>query len=398
MTESLGQSQVIPYLLGLKKNGHTITILSTEKEKDLKRNLNLIKSILQQADITWSYIVYTKKPPILSTLADITKLWKMAKEIQQKNQVDIVHCRSYIPALLGLKMKQKYQSKFIFDMRGFWADERVDGKIWDLKNPLINQVYKYFKRKEISFFENADFTISLTHNAKARILDFKNIKNQPIDIEVIPCCVDIERFDPKNISETEKTKLREELGIKPDDFVLTYLGSIGTWYMLEEMLDFYKTLLLKKPNSKFLIVTSENKDYILSEAQKRDLNISSIIIIKAEYPEVPLYLSLSNYSLFFILPVFSKSASSPIKQGEIMSMGIPIICNTGVGDTDFILNKYNCGILVDEFNTNGYEKAIKEIDTKHFDSEKIRLAAKEFYALENGIVNYEKTYQKILKS
>lgn len=396
MTESLGQSQVIPYLIGLKKLGHNISILSTEKEKDLERSEKLIQKTLDDNKINWYFVNYTKKPPIVSTLKDILKLWKKAKELQEENAFDIVHCRSYIPALLGVKMKQKYGCKFIFDMRGFWADERVDGKIWDLKSPLFNQVYKFFKRKEKLFFEQADHTISLTHNAKNRILKFENIENQPIDIEVIPCCVDTNRFDPKKISKLQKTELRKELGIKEDDFVLNYLGSIGTWYMLDEMLDFFKVLLSKKPNAKFLIITGESKEYIHSAAKKKGIDISYFIIKKTNYTEVPLYLSLADYSIFFILPVFSKSASSPIKQGEIMSMGIPIICNSGVGDTDFVINKYDCGVLVNNFTEKDYNEAIDIIDSKTIDPIKTREAAKDFYGLEMGVAMYEKTYKKVL--
>ncbi len=62
--------------------------------------------------------------------------------MQQANPFLLVHCRSYITALVGLWMKKKFGVKVIFDMRGFWADERVDGGLWDLKNPLFKFVYK----------------------------------------------------------------------------------------------------------------------------------------------------------------------------------------------------------------------------------------------------------------
>jgi len=396
MTDSLGQSQVIPYLLGLAEKGHQITILSTEKEANFLQKKEQIKTILE-GKIVWKHIIYTKKPPLLSTLKDINCLWKKAQDLQIKHSFDIVHCRSYISALIGLKMKKKFNTKFVFDMRGFWADERVDGKIWNLKNPIFNQVYNFFKRKEIVFLSQADATISLTNNAKTKILDWKNIPNQPINIEVIPCCVDIERFDASKIEENQKNKLRKELGIDENEFILSYLGSIGTWYMLEEMLDFFNRLILIQPNAKFLFITSEDPDYIYTEAKKRNIDQKYFVIQRADYTEVPLYLSLSNFSLFFILPVFSKSASSPIKQGEIMSMGIPIICNSGVGDTDYVLNKYNCGVVVNQFSDRDYDYAIAQILEKKFDKTEIREAAKDFYALKKGIELYNNTYQKVLK-
>ena len=46
---------------------------------------------------------------------------------------------------------KKYDVKYIFDMRGFYADERVDGQIWNLNNILYKKIYEFFKRKEVNF-------------------------------------------------------------------------------------------------------------------------------------------------------------------------------------------------------------------------------------------------------
>ena len=37
------------------------------------------------------------------------------------------------------------KSKLLFDTRGFWADERVDGGLWNLKNPIYNYLFEYLK-------------------------------------------------------------------------------------------------------------------------------------------------------------------------------------------------------------------------------------------------------------
>ena len=58
---------------------------------------------------------------------------KAAFALHREKHFQLVHCRSYISALVGLKLKQQKGVKLLFDMRGFWADERVEGKIWNLK-------------------------------------------------------------------------------------------------------------------------------------------------------------------------------------------------------------------------------------------------------------------------
>jgi hypothetical protein len=62
--------------------------------------------------------------------------------------------------MVGLEMKRSLGTKFLFDMRGFWADERVEGKIWSLSNPVLKVVYNFFKKKEKEFFQNAYFIVS----------------------------------------------------------------------------------------------------------------------------------------------------------------------------------------------------------------------------------------------
>jgi glycosyltransferase involved in cell wall biosynthesis len=394
MTDSLGQSQVIPYLIGLTKKGYTFTLISCEKEDNFNLHKNKIQSILDEYKILWKPISYTKKPPVLSTIYDVNRIKKLAFQLHHENNFAIVHCRSYIAALVGLQLKQKYNVKFVFDMRGFWADERVDGKLWNLKNPVYKAVFNYFKSKEKAFLENADYTISLTYNATSEILSWKQINNNPINIQVIPCCADLELFNKNNIQQDKLLAFKNELKILQDNFVLLYLGSIGTWYMLDEMMEFFSVLYQQNKNAKFLFVTKDEHERIYKTAEKYGVK-EQIIIRAGNREEIPYLISLSNYSLFFILPSYSKKASSPTKQGEIMAMGIPIICNTNVGDTDKIIRDYNSGILINEFSTNAYKNAIKKLNTP-FNQEEIITGAQEYFSLENGVQKYEAVYKAIL--
>ncbi|HNA40243.1 MAG TPA: glycosyltransferase, partial [Chitinophagales bacterium] len=268
MTDPLGQSQVIPYLIGLTKNGYHISLISCEKAENFALYQSKIATLLSENNIQWHPISYTKKPPILSTLYDVYRIKKLATQLHHKQHFSIIHCRSYIAALVGLQLKKKLGLKFIFDMRGFWANERVDGNIWRLNNPIYRLVFNYFKKKEIEFLENADYTISLTHNAKEEILSWKNIKNNPIKIEVIPCCVDLQLFNKTQIQQEKLYTLQNELQIRQGDYVLLYLGSIGTWYMLDEMMEFFSVLKQKKEHAKFLFVTKEEHVRIKQTAAK----------------------------------------------------------------------------------------------------------------------------------
>ena len=194
MTDALGQSQVIPYLQGLSKKGYKVHLISCEKTEIYELKKSNIQNILTESKIVWHPIFYTKTPPVLSTLWDVFKIKKLAIKLHQKHSFKLVHCRSYIAAIVGLNLQQKFGIKFIFDIRGFWADERIDGGIWNLKNPVFKIVYSYFKRKERQFFESADSIISLTVAAKNHIENNFILKGT---VSVIPCAADLELFKPQ---------------------------------------------------------------------------------------------------------------------------------------------------------------------------------------------------------
>jgi glycosyltransferase involved in cell wall biosynthesis len=396
MTDPLGQSQVLPYLVGLSRSGYDITLVSFEKPERSTEGRTAIEQLCHANKIHWHPMAYSRKPPVLSTLKDLFLLRRHVQKLHQENSFDALHCRSYITALIGQWMKRRFGVKWIFDMRGFWADERVDGKIWDLKNPLYRWVYRFFKKKERQFIEEADHIISLTDQARSIIHSWTIVPGQPVPITVIPCCVDLRHFDPASVAVSAKLSLRHKLNIPDTSRVISYVGSIGSWYMLPEMMGFFVRWLLKFPDSIFLFISQDDPVIILQEAIKQGVSPDKIRISGAIRPDMPTYISISDCSVFFIKPVFSKKASSPTKQGEIMAMGVPAICNSGVGDTDSVIRAWNSGLLVDQFTSTSYDQVINDFQKAHFDTHAMRNGAVAFFSLDEGVNRYKTVYERVL--
>ena len=391
MTDPLGQSQVLPYIIGLTKKGYHFHLISFEKPDRFIAHKKDILQICEENNITWVPMLYTKRPPLFSTMWDVWRMKRKAFELNKEYSFSMVHCRSYLSALIGLSMKRRFKTAFLFDMRGFWADERVDGNIWNLKNPVYRWVYHFFKAKEKVFFSTADHIISLTNEGKKEILSWNGFENLTDKISVIPCCVDIVKFDKKKVS-TEMLKVKKsELGISDSQFILGYVGSIGTWYMLEEMLSFYKRSSKPLTNPLFLFVTKENENDIYRLSDNMDIPRKEIIVTSCYHNDMPLYMSLFNCSIFFIKPVYSKKASSPTKQGELMAMGIPVICNDKVGDTADIVRKYNSGLVISSEKIN--ESVISDYT---FSESNAIEGAQEYFGLEKGVNTYGEIYKKII--
>lgn len=397
MTDPLGQSQVLAYVSQLSRVGtYRFFIISFEKEEPYGRLKDTIKKLCDDAGIVWHPLSYTAKPPVVSTFRDVRRMRNLADKLVKENTFALVHCRSYIPSLVGLHLKKSYGIPFLFDMRGFWADERLDGNIWKRSHPLYAMIYSYFKNREKAFLLNANHIVSLTQAGKDEINSWK-LSGQPLPITVIPCCADLSLFNPDAITAGQQDEARRSLNIPPGATVISYIGSLGTWYMLDEMMQFMKVFQTASPHVYFMVLTGEPEEMVRNAAAKAGFDAGFLRIKKVLRQQMPLYISLSSGSLFFIKPAYSKKASSPVKQGELMAMGIPVICNDAVGDTSEIVMQYNAGVIVREFSEEAYAAAFQLFQNILFDRAEIKKGAAAFYSLQRGVQLYGQVYETILQ-
>lgn len=397
MTDPLGQSQVIPYLEGLTKQGYRFTILSCDKPQKYQSHRVEVEKLLLTLPIEWVSLPYHKNPPVLSSVYDFYKLRQKAIELHRTRKFDMVHTRPGVPQLIALYLKKKLGIRYLNDIRGFWADERVDGGMWNLDNPLYSLVYNFFRKKEDECVKVADYNTCLTYRGKEEILKWKTVP-QPVKVDVVPCSVDLDLFNPDNIDAGFKEQFKKESGISDGDFVISYLGSIGGWYLTNEMMKFCGLLLQKKPEAKFLFISNNRHEEVIEAAKKFNVPGDKIIVKFAGRKQVPTLLSLSSYSLFFIKPCYSKLSSSPTKHGEIMAMGVPVITNSGVGDVKEIVEKYRGGFVLSGFGENEMTAVVDQVinQTTAFNRDKIREGARDFYNLDKTIATYTLVYKKIL--
>lgn len=393
MTDQLGQSQVIPYLSQLSKMGYQITILSVEKKQKLMKLGGQIDGMLKNSGIKWVHLLFSSRPPLLSKMYDQWNLQSTAIRLHKENKYDLIHCRSYVAADAGLVLNKKFGVPYLFDMRGFWVDERVDGGLWDQSKPFYKWLYNRYKKKEKEYFRQSAHVISLTEKGKAELE--MNYELPAENITVIPCCADLEHFDYTKISDEQKRDLRKDLNLEDNVPVLSYLGSLGGWYLGDQMLDFFVTLKKHFPKAVFLIITHDDGRAILEKAASKGIQAEDIRIKPAGRNEVPVFLSISQWNIFFIKDAYSKKASSPTKQGEVMAMGVPVICND-IGDTGKIVTDSGCGWMLPSLDNAGYEYICEKLNCVQPSAQKIRNAAFQYYDLTVGVSRYASVYDQLI--
>jgi glycosyltransferase involved in cell wall biosynthesis len=392
LTDPLGRSQVLPYLQGCAARGHHITVLSCEKSDRFLASGRTVEELCRKSGIDWRPRRYHKSPPIISTIYDARGLTRAAARLHREHNFDLVHCRSYISAIAGLKLKRSQGVPLLFDMRGFWPEEKTEGGAWDLRNPLYRAVYRYFKRLESDLLRESDHIISLTEAGKSQLLSRPECAGQPDRISVIPCCVDFHHFQ---LAAQSCAAARARLGIEPDVPVLTYLGSLGGNYMLDQMLDFFSVYRGRHPTARFLFVTFENPESIRKAALDCGVDPTSLIIRAAAREEVPSTIAASDIGIAFKQPSFSALATSPTKIGEMLAMGISVVANGGVGDVEEVITSLAAGAVVRSFDESGYAAAIEQIGSLSASPAAIRQGALGVFNLERAVSTYDSVYREI---
>jgi len=394
LTDPLGRSQVLPYLIGLSARGYRITILSLEKPERFERDAQAIRQVCASNGLVWEPLPYHRSPPLLSSMFDAAALKRAAVRLHRRSPFDLVHCRSYIPAMAGLELKRRFGIPFLFDMRGFWPDERVEGGSWSLAHPIYQQVYAYFKKLEAKLLSEAGHIISLTNAGKRQLLTRPQFQPTGAEITVIPCCVDVDHFPL--IDRQAIAAARSTLSISPDAKVAAYLGSVGSWYLLEEMLDFFRVYQRSHIEAVFLFVTPDDPDAIVAKANQMGIGADCLVIRSASRDEVPQFMAAADFGLFFIKPCFSKIASSPTKMGEMLALGLPVVTNAGVGDVAEIVNETGCGAAIEHFDEASYKAAIATLETLPHSAEQLRETARKLFDIKLGLDSYEDVYRSLV--
>jgi len=393
LSDPLGQSQILPYITGIAAQGYQISILSCEKLEKLEKQKNLVQQQLSAYNIHWKYLVYSEDGNWTSRIQYIRRLKQMAVAIVNQQSICLIHCRSYLSALIGLHFKRKHGIPFIFDMRGFWADERIDGHIWSKRNPLHLMFYWYFKRKEKQFLKHSEAIVSLTEQAAQYIQNQYAELQTNKKISVIPCSVNTALFKP--LDDTKAKEIKHQAGFVANDEVLVYSGSIGTWYYTNEMLDCVAAWNQENPNIKLLVLTKDERAFrqILS-AYPKEVE-QWIRVLNLSYHQVPDYLSIASAAIFFIKPAFSKIASSPTKMAECWAMNLPVITNIGIGDNDYFIVQKSGGVLVNDFNKNQYLASYRAYKQIKANGVNYRSIAIQYFDLNLAVKRYINIYHSL---
>lgn len=285
-----------------------------------------------------------------------------------KERPNMLHCRSYPASLIGMIIGKIFKIKYIFDMRGVYPEEgNFLFSNWN-KN-TIN--YKAWKIIEKLLIKSSQKTVVVSEYFKQYVSN--NFGRN--DAAVIYCAPEQNKIN-KNWVVTDKIKL-------------VYSGTLDGWTTPELLAKTFKDLLaICEADSIFLnIYTSTDHTKIVSAFEQNKIPGSHYKIEKLPAKFVFDSLCKNNIGLLIREPSIVNEVSFPVKFGEYIAAGLPVIINEVLLGVKPFLNQYNLGVTIED------SEKIREIIKNPSNFKQKQSEAVE--ELHRSILNYLEIYEEI---
>ncbi|AKS42755.1 glycosyltransferase [Wenzhouxiangella marina] len=383
LLEPLGQSQVFSYLRGLSDE-FRITLMTSEKAGDWADAARMMaaREICVEHSINWLPRRFRSGPKLLAPVLSVLGMaWRAWRRVRRDN-VGLVHARSYLPAAVAWVVWRLTGTPFIFDMRALWPEEMITAG--RLRRGSL--VHKAILRIERVCLRDAAAVVSLTKSAVDYLRQQYPTELENQRIEVIPTCADLQRF---NLSSKAKSGSRVH-------------GCVGTvlsgWFRLDWLAAWVHAVALYDENATFEIVTRDDP-WRVRQALDPDGTLSERLQIGPRLPEeMPTVVSNHDVSVMFFTSGLSKLGSCPTRLAEVLASGIPVVANEGVGDVGKIISENRVGVLLKSGDPLQIASSIEELELLLKDpelSKRCRETAERFFSLKWGAARYAELYRQI---
>jgi glycosyltransferase involved in cell wall biosynthesis len=358
--EPLGRSQVVSYLAGLATE-FEIALISFEKGAPDPA----LREELSEQGILWRPLGYHKRPRLMATAWDIARGARAIGRELTRAPDAILHTRSYVATEMALRARAARSSRLLFDVRGFWVDER-------LESGLLREgpTHRYIRRRERRYFERADAIVTLTHASVPSIEGWTRGRDVPI--EVVPTCVDVSRFAKVPPAASGPR--------------LVWLGSMSGRYRPE---------LAKQLSSvSGLPLTFFTRELELARATAG--TGSAVLSLPAS--EVPAALRAGDIGLCLLRAGSSTVASTPTRFAEYLAAGMPVAITPGVGDLERIVVEECVGRVIrseDEESLRADAAELIAVARSPETHDRCRAVAASYFNVQRGVDLYADLYRRL---
>ena len=384
--EPLVRSQVLAYLERLHDHGHRFVFLSFESLPFAAGEEDEIRKRLLDRGIEWKWLRRSRSIGGLSILLDVLKGYVEARRIVKAARIELVHARSFVPAVVAWMLKRTDDVRYINDTRGFWVDEKVyKGSI-----AASGLAFRIGKAVEGMTLRRSDAIVMLSDRGRRVLSEFRCFRDhlQPPTV-VIPTCVDTGRYERRgDVRDTPSSGL-----------VCGYVGSLSAEYLPDKVFEYFSVLRDHFAGATLRLLTRSNPGALWPIVDELDIPRSAVTIEAVAPDDIPARTSEFDVGLCFIRPHFSKSASCPTKVGEYLAAGVPVVANAGIGDLDELLAHREVGVLLRDLTHESIVESMPALQRQLLRpelDEACRHVARDHFSIERGVAAYDELYRRVV--
>jgi len=294
-----------------------------------------------------------------------------------------VHARTFVGGLVGLPLSRLTGARLIYHNEGFYPDEMVDGGFWQEGSPQ----HRTARSLEGRLYSRADAIFSLSHRGKEVIESLEVVRTKGTPVEVVPSCVDLDHFAPRDPVAERDGSLR-----------LVYVGSVGGRYLVDRIARFARVAREAAPDTRLEIITAAEPALVRSALSAGDLPDDAWASKFVPHDRLPDELTAHDAGFCFHFHGLSAAGGSSTKVGEYWAMGLPVIATPGLGDVDGIVARERVGVVVKEHSDDAYRAALDELRALLRDPalrDRCRSAAERHYGLEEACRRQVAVYEEL---
>jgi glycosyltransferase involved in cell wall biosynthesis len=346
LLDPLCQSQTLPVLRGLVAQGWRLGLLTFEhpRWRMLPEERAAARRKLAQEGVYWSDLPYHRGLGGLSKVFDICRGVLRCTRLARRAEARLIHGRGTVAGVIGYAAARSTGRLFFNDADSPLSAEYVDAGIWR-QGSYLHWVTRH---AESLVLRRADALAVLTDRRRQELL-----ATMAAPAVVLPCAVDMNHF---RRDDARGASLRRALGLSGT--VFAYVGKSGGWYSTGLMFQFLGAAQRVFRQLDVLILSPDDPQVFERQAAPIGLSVRVRFV---ERSEMPTYLSAADVGLSFIASVPSKAASSPIKNGEYLACGLPVVSTPGIGDYSNLVSRDRVGVIVESGDQDRVTAAAAEL-------------------------------------
>ena len=183
---------------------------------------------------------------------------------------------------------------------------------------------------------------------------FKKKYEYDKNVHIVPTGIEVDRFYKENNTDKRTNEIKEQYGIKKDDFVILFVGRLAEEKNVTFLIENQKELIKHNKKCKLMII-GDGPDAEMLKNQTKELGIDNNVIFTGKIP-------WEHIHEYYQVPNVFVSASNTETQGltllEAMAAGVPVVALDDDAFREVIVDDLN-GYLFKE--KEGYINSIEKL-------------------------------------